>query len=951
MTTVQVTLSSNGQLDFPNGHIPAGTTLLAGQWVFSPGLEYVLAVPLNGIPSLYQVLGPPPTNSNPVFTGYQMWQSLPPGGAHFAISLPCSLYVNAGGYLEAKAGNGATFWQSPSSSTTPPYLDVQGDGNLVLYVPDGSPDGAAIWASGTEAFGFGNFITGLGKGGTGDFYVWIEAWHNLNDEGNNGLAPTAVLNNTTLEIRGGIQYDSFALGSGSGFISLGFFLTGPTTCVVTLDTPELPPDSSTHSFSSGGTWQGTAGGDPAMVFTLDNGYTISLKNDSGYIEIDLSYLGGDEWLSFELTNNDAAMTRSMRRRPGTPLPQAAARARAIRERLLAPPYAAHLPGRVLHWTPARGPGLDKLDGSETAPVLAPHQWREYYAELRNAAPAGAGGLPSVAEVDARARRARKAGCLPIAIAHIRYGTPDGTFARSLLRHVRNGNQIPIPDADSFRAHTAFFAAPLCAQEYRVLRRLPQVHPSLAVQYVVPSDLVLDNDGTKPAGLEIDFGDGHGFRPVILDEPMTVTYAAAGTPTIRVRATMACGVLAAAGTLTVAEPTSPVPNEVWTLSSSTSYQGVMATGYAFVLYGSGNSALTNPLLLAEGYPGGYSLETLWQDFNSQNLAQDLLGMGYDLVIVCFDDGTSYVEANAGVMVAAIQRAISETNGTGSLIVGGASMGGLVARYALAYMETNQLPHNTAYYVSYDTPHLGANVPVSLQSMIQNTYALLGDGSLEPVVTLLNSPAAQEMLIWWVSDMGGSSFQVGVSPERTALIQNLASIGNFPRQPVLLGVADGAADGTLNVPSPASLVVYASGDICGIQFNTDLYSAPGETSNANLACYVAISPNSPVYMDFGPVVADIETAPGSTEPFFKELCMQLTDAGITTNISCETACFVPTISALSMSTLSTNNNSDLLGNVEQVPSDLTYWTAASNDQHIAITPQTAAWLLQQIPSKTS
>ena len=48
-----------------------------------------------------------------------------------------------------------------------------------------------------------------------------------------------------------------------------------------------------------------------------------------------------------------------------------------------------------------------------------------------------------------------------------------------------------------------------------------------------------------------------------------------------------------------------------------------------------------------------------------------------------------------------------------VVLGQSMGGLVARYALKDMENKGLNHDTRLYVSHDTPHLGANVPLSVQ----------------------------------------------------------------------------------------------------------------------------------------------------------------------------------------------------------------------------------------------
>ena len=45
-----------------------------------------------------------------------------------------------------------------------------------------------------------------------------------------------------------------------------------------------------------------------------------------------------------------------------------------------------------------------------------------------------------------------------------------------------------------------------------------------------------------------------------------------------------------------------------------------------------------------------------------------------------------------------------------------MGGLIARYGLSFMEQNSMNHETRLYISFDSPHLGANIPVSFQYLI-------------------------------------------------------------------------------------------------------------------------------------------------------------------------------------------------------------------------------------------
>ena len=40
-----------------------------------------------------------------------------------------------------------------------------------------------------------------------------------------------------------------------------------------------------------------------------------------------------------------------------------------------------------------------------------------------------------------------------------------------------------------------------------------------------------------------------------------------------------------------------------------------------------------------------------------------------------------------------------------------MGGLVTRYALAKLETENVEHQVGTYFSYDSPHQGAWIPIS------------------------------------------------------------------------------------------------------------------------------------------------------------------------------------------------------------------------------------------------
>lgn len=146
-----------------------------------------------------------------------------------------------------------------------------------------------------------------------------------------------------------------------------------------------------------------------------------------------------------------------------------------------------------------------------------------------------------------------------------------------------------------------------------------------------------------------------------------------------------------------------------------------------------------------------------------LLPQLRALGYDVIMVnhpkytttnlqngqtvAIDGGAYYIESNAMALVKLLiqTKQLLITNGsTNNIAVIGPSMGGQISRYALAYMEKNNIPHNTYLWVSIDSPHLGANIPLGDQALLN----LVKNNSHEAKAFYekeLASPAAQQQLI--------------------------------------------------------------------------------------------------------------------------------------------------------------------------------------------------------------
>ncbi len=146
--------------------------------------------------------------------------------------------------------------------------------------------------------------------------------------------------------------------------------------------------------------------------------------------------------------------------------------------------------------------------------------------------------------------------------------------------------------------------------------------------------------------------------------------------------------------------------------------------------------------------------------------------YDLVFIDWNNSTEDIRANAKlltIMIDEINEMKAEAGSMETNVILGQSMGGLVARYALKTMENSDRPHEVTTYISHDSPHLGANVPLGAQYFIAQALSMAhGHETLINLVNLVNgnilttaeqrlysvlhSMAAKQMLVNYVDPSG-------------------------------------------------------------------------------------------------------------------------------------------------------------------------------------------------------
>ena len=257
----------------------------------------------------------------------------------------------------------------------------------------------------------------------------------------------------------------------------------------------------------------------------------------------------------------------------------------------------------------------------------------------------------------------------------------------------------------------------------------------------------------------------------------------------------------------------LPDEVWTINSATSFVPSCSNGYstnpsnrwyqysqpssgfakAYIKYGNddqGNKhqSVTRPIILVEGvdFPtyqitdseinevvriGTNGWENVIQGLLPSKLPEgeaelfeeypDLMTnlrtsvggnniSNYDIILVDFGDGADYMDKNAEIVIELIKRINQEKECDFENVILGLSMGGQVARLALTLMEERGEDHQCRQYVSFDSPHENATIPLAIQAFAF-TNAFFSDDPCGAAAQqagdfwfYLNKPATKQML---------------------------------------------------------------------------------------------------------------------------------------------------------------------------------------------------------------
>ena len=314
---------------------------------------------------------------------------------------------------------------------------------------------------------------------------------------------------------------------------------------------------------------------------------------------------------------------------------------------------------------------------------------------------------------------------------------------------------------------------------------------------------------------IEIDTGSGYRSINIGSAITENYTTDGTKDIKLRITLTNGkqllshtkIQVIGNTLTRSLANDYYLNYPQAIITGEPYRGLKTKAEVFVAYAPSNHTgrIKKPFIVVEGFDprtrkkdgtvinkGSTTMASFYKNYiRDQGIYCPDLYLNYDIVYVDWDYSEEYIQANANTLIKVIQWVNAQKDNQENIatnVILGQSMGGVIARYALRKMEDAGMEHQVSLYISHDSPHLGANVPLGalyalygLSSFLENKktighfadkYADSGT-LLTAIEKIAHSHAAKQLLVNYV-DYGGE-----LNNSEHYIWQNeLATLG-FPR----------------------------------------------------------------------------------------------------------------------------------------------------------------------------
>jgi hypothetical protein len=534
--------------------------------------------------------------------------------------------------------------------------------------------------------------------------------------------------------------------------------------------------------------------------------------------------------------------------------------------------------------------------------------------------------------------------IDIGIINYRYNRIDNKAWKNNKARIENNNII-INDKKLIITKTLFAVSPIVNKKYT----------GKNITFNFSDTYYFSNIDSPVKYILINFDDGKGKQKINLNRKITVHYQNTGLKKINLEIVLMNGQHYRSGFyLRAQEPTMPSPDESWVdYTADISYNGSAAQGEVAVFFGNGNTDFTRPVIISDGFdPGNIrDLSEIYDIVNQQSMVDTLRQRGYDLVLVNFNGGDDYIQRNAMLIVKLIQDINARMQSAGTMkpanqiAVVGPSMSGLITRYALKYMEQNNIPHNVRNWIAFDSPMKGANVPLGVQHWLRFYAEEAEVSGAQDALQTLQGPAAKQMLTYYYTATSGQS--AGHHSLYTSFFNEINSMG-FPQQTRIVAIANGSGYGNGQPYTPGTQTIEYSYRSFLVDLDGDVWAIPNQNSTKifygvydELGFWAYEEENIYVNNTY-----PYDSGAGGTRSTFQELAD--TDTGGYGDIIAyyPDHAFIPTISSLAIQNTNDpyyNINANL--NNLTTPFDKLYFPDY-NQFHIEITSESIEWFKHEI-----
>lgn len=428
----------------------------------------------------------------------------------------------------------------------------------------------------------------------------------------------------------------------------------------------------------------------------------------------------------------------------------------------------------------------------------------------------------------------------IGILHTSYEWVSKEAHQNGWVHIQNHQMLADSLRPIFKIATQTIVAPLAVRK-----------KGLQTTFVLDDRFMENTTHNSIVKVKANFDDGTGEHLLTAGQTVTVLYPTSGEKLLQFTVYFEDG--------TVVHRTSPLKIEYsnadyqqqfgWNIQVDTSIYTPDLSIYnetdlspgqcEYDVFLSADSVLDKPIFIVDGFdPGdGRDIAAIYNmlSYTDSNGVQQNMGdyvrqnEGFDVVVINFptyvnlngntiDGGADYIERNALSVVSVMQKINAEKVGEEQNVVIGPSMGGLITRYALCYMEQHNLQPDTRLWISFDSPHNGANVAMSIQYLMN--YLGYGYPDIDPIKLavdgMLRSKAAMQMLVDHIDAHGSGlpNTPAGAPGYFDEFQARMAALG-YPQSTRNIAITNGSGLGNIFPDLEGNAVypgyVIADGDI--------------------------------------------------------------------------------------------------------------------------------------------